>query len=309
MIWEFLPYMVKDKKLILSFTLFTCILIYPVYLIVDFQFQATNNLEIGIQKTKNFSVIKPDSLILGGSNALYGISAQNLSEGSEFTWFNLAINNEGYSDDNYWKYIKSVVSYSKRHTIKNIVYSSARPLRMGSIDRRDNRTDRDTFGRKELYWLPNRSIASRIKEWIESEMEEIEFEIVTNFGDLDFTTKNCKPPKLLKFEREADNLTLSRWVRSQLFTMERIFPSARIYFLIPSEYYDEHYDIEKSKTINKVIQQAINRYNKERVKRAVLIDQKLFPSVEHVCEVRHHASSKGRIWRTKKLSNELTIND
>ena len=87
--------MVKDKKLILSFTLFTCILIYPVYLIVDFQFQATNNLEIGIQKTKNFSVIKPDSLILGGSNALYGISAQNLSEGSEFTWFNLAINNEG----------------------------------------------------------------------------------------------------------------------------------------------------------------------------------------------------------------------
>ena len=76
-------------------------------------------------------------------------------------------------------------------------------------------------------------------------MEEIEFNILTNLGDLDFTNKNCAPPKLLKFEREADNLTLSRWVRSQLSTMERIFPSARIYFLIPSEYYDEDYDSEK----------------------------------------------------------------
>ena len=64
-------------------------------------YEAINNKQQALK-----SLDRIDGVILGGSNAWWGISAKSLSLYSDMTWANLAIPAEGYTDKNYESLIK-----------------------------------------------------------------------------------------------------------------------------------------------------------------------------------------------------------
>ncbi len=67
-----------------------------------------------------------DCLILGGSNAVFSLSAEQISQQSSLTCYNLSLLNEGFSDEAYFDFIRNLPI--ERMQIKTLVYSSVYPL-------------------------------------------------------------------------------------------------------------------------------------------------------------------------------------
>ena len=84
----------------------------PVYEAIKNKQQVVNSLEYF------------DGIILGGSNAWYGLSAKSLGTLSNSTWINLTAPAEGYSDENYFNFMTNSISYKKRQNVSFIIYSS-----------------------------------------------------------------------------------------------------------------------------------------------------------------------------------------
>jgi len=67
---------------------------------------------------------KIDVLIIGGSNALFGISAQMLSKKSNKIFYNLSLFGEGNNHKNYINYLKLTTPDSTRKKIRLVIYST-----------------------------------------------------------------------------------------------------------------------------------------------------------------------------------------
>ena len=65
-----------------------------------------------------------DAVIIGGSNAVYGISAEDLSKYSKKYFYNFSISDEMTYHSNYMKYLKLTTPDSVRKKIRLVVYSS-----------------------------------------------------------------------------------------------------------------------------------------------------------------------------------------
>ena len=67
-----------------------------------------------------------DCLILGGSNAVFSLSAEQISNQSNLTCYNLSLLNEGFSDEAYFEFIRNL--HIERSPITSIFYSPVYPL-------------------------------------------------------------------------------------------------------------------------------------------------------------------------------------
>ena len=101
-------------------------------------------------------------LILGGSNAVFSLSAEQMSTESGLKCYNLSLLNEGYSDRAYFDFINSMPI--DRMKITSVFYSSLYPL--GSkyfAERIQKNEDKIGISGERDFQLLGRSLASYLK--------------------------------------------------------------------------------------------------------------------------------------------------
>jgi hypothetical protein len=64
-----------------------------------------------------------DALVIGGSNAMYGLSAEILSDQLGISFLNLTLISEGHNEKNYYYFLQNTLSEVERDNVKTIVYS------------------------------------------------------------------------------------------------------------------------------------------------------------------------------------------
>ena len=74
-------------------------------------FDDGNRLSIANEHYQNTKVEKKiNCLILGGSNAVFSLSAEQMSRRDELNCYNLSLINEGFSFPAYWNFIRILIS-------------------------------------------------------------------------------------------------------------------------------------------------------------------------------------------------------
>ncbi|MEZ8053401.1 hypothetical protein [Vibrio atlanticus] len=274
------------------------LIMYIIYIGYDFYIQkhsdANGRTSFNDYKKSHLNV-NFDSLILGGSNAAFSLSASRLGE----NWFNLAISSEGFTDDNYWLYIKEAVQKPER--IKSVVYSSVNPLREGAIASRYELEGVDLQGRSQtISYQPNVSL---IKFIMGKNKQVLTYPKPKENGDFSLEMAKCRETENmdLSFSREKEISVLKEWINNQYLTMKEIFPNANVYFTIPSEFYSKYHSGDDDLFKRKVTDLFLSIKEDEDE----LIFQDNFPSEDYLCDERHHANKKGREWRTENLVKHM----
>jgi hypothetical protein len=254
-----------------------------------------------------------NGLVLGGSNSMFSISAEQLSKNYNNAWYNLSILAEGFSYKNYWKFVDRSINFNQKNNIKTIIYSSVAPLRNDGRIYSSPSVSYGIEGDTRFKLVGNTSVASYLKEFLTKgtwKYEEKNWPVPNMYGDFNFNLYECDNKSLGgSYEVEEDLQLLTKWVISQLENIRSIFPVAHIYFVLPSEYYLSGF----SKTKNDILLETLNRsvkvykesYNDLNVS---LIIQKPFENIEFMCEGKHHTNNKGRLYRTTDLINKISLN-
>lgn len=296
-----MPYMANVNRII------NCIIIpillgsYIFYLYIDHNsYQDNGRYEIvkthlnQINQKKNI-----DSYIFGGSNAYYSLSAKKLSIETQEEWYNASLLNEGFSIQNYQDFILEISSIKNNKNIKNIVYSSITPYRIGMFTKKTTLKNISINGQRDIglkpqnyafdYLTKKKSIAKQILD-------------TSTYGDIKLNNLSCNlKSKDLTRERENINSTVSFLIIQTSFIAKK-FPNASLFIVLPSEFYEEdtpddnYNDLVKSSFIKEW-----NNMPESKNRQVQLIIQPPFTNIDMICDAKHHANKKGRIWRTENL--------
>lgn len=251
----------------------------------------------------NFEI---DCLILGGSNSVFSLSAEQISNNTEFNCYNLSLLNEGYNFYAYWDFIKSLPF--DRDNIKHIFYSSILTMQNDKHYYSKVRNAESGIGTQgdRAFRLLGRSIASYLYNFFKGKdffEESKSYPLPNKYGDFDFSKfKQCEYSSSSNafgsFYWQDINL-LSRWVNSQLNEMKSLFPKANLYFLVPSVLFKEksfNFDNKAVKTVESAVLTFDNSPNK-----TMFIFQPAYNDVSFICDAPHHANAIGREIRTRNL--------
>jgi len=297
---------VKTKYLIKIYTIF--FIIYIGYLLYDHEFQDNQWREdFGETKVKQLETYSPTAILLGGSNVVYSLSAELLSKETNYSWFNLGLSSEAFNDKNYWDHVEKSLPDSKRQAIEIVVYSSLNFLRDGYLAER-NSNDLDAWGNKPRSWVPNMSMAGRIRASIKQTKNPSahqftgQYSLPLAYGDFDFDKINCPYDYPDGFGIEADTLLLNDWLLTQLNSMQALFPNARIIITIPSEYYGESFNLNSYKAM---LDNLSNIQNNSQIKFEIIVQPK-FKHKNMTCDMRQHGNEFGRSLRTTQLIKQLS---
>jgi hypothetical protein len=295
-----MQFMVSVRRKVWAISTFVLIATYGAYLIFDNVSQDNQWRDFAQAKANGVNEYRVNALLLGGSNVAYSLSATLLSSMTSLSWYNLGLARESFNDSSYWTFIKETLSRDTRENIPLVVYSTVRPLRLGSILRRSE-SDSALAGDSPLGWFPNRSLASRLYNLSIKETLRVPLPIAK--GDFNFDEKVCRQDYKEHFERETNLFLLERWSESQLREIKALFPNARIVFVVPSEYYGDSYNRELDLGVMTSLEASVvPSLAKQRISFYV---QPAYPSKDFTCDGRHHGNDKGRRWRTEDLFNIL----
>ena len=299
--------MVKDK--ILYFLLpISLVIFYFCYVVYDhFYFDDHGVREI--IETRNLGIKTSsdqiDGIIIGGSNALWGISAKNLSKDSSINFYNLAMHSNGVNYKNYFEYIKSSLTPSQALEVKYIFWSTIQSIHEPPW----NDFDRDIFGRLRLSKLiPNQSVLSFLYKRF-TRQESVFYEVDKNYGDFIFDNFKCT----LSDSRyiNSSDINLAQSGSYQLVNLQKLelqlkvyqeffqsyFPNAAVIFVIPSTLHEINLSLfEKKELVN-----ILNAFNMKLHIQSQLNDIKYF------CESDHHPNELGRNLRTRDLTKFMKI--
>jgi len=291
-------YMVNVKSAIIL-PMFYCFLLgYISYLIYDNNHQNIDNIKgFGLAKRSMAAEVNFDAVLLGGSNVAYSLSAQQLTLETDNFWFNFGLSSEAFTDQNYWKYIEETIDEARRSNIEFVVYSSILPLKSGHILSR-KRSHQNTWGETPLGFFPSLSLAHRLKSFFNNPSNLV-YQAPLARGDFNFENKECNQNYIARFEREMDEIVLQDWINSQLKDIKRIFPNARIIFVVPSEFYGDKYDREVADLMNNILKNMILSTSSDKTN---YFSQPIFPSKNITCDSMLHGNLEGREWRTKLLA-------
>jgi hypothetical protein len=243
-----------------------------------------------------------DGVILGGSNAWFGISAKSLSTLSDFTWANLTLPAEGYSDINYANFISDSISDLKRQDVSVVVYSSESLVRESTKYRKN--TPSDIAGKNEISYKPQRSLASYTKDFM-GYTKYKPYPVENNYGDLDFSGYPCSSflPTPLTARKYLNEVELRIWTSEQLGRITKLFPNAKIIITVPNGFNKnlrEPNNDARSDLIE-TLKAILLEYERSGKRSVYLISQKPYPSSELMCVDNWHANEAGRKWRTIAL--------
>lgn len=242
-------------------------------------------------------------VILGGSNAVFGLSAEMMTSHSSLNCYNLSLLNEGYSFRGYWDYIRSLPIKFK--DIEYVFYSSVVPYRSKThLDYMyQNGINKIGVSGDRSFKLLGESITSHFIRYLQNGSlpfdgsQSLKFPLPSFFGDFQFLEfEGCKSIIEIESEQNEDFKSLERWSDSQLLEMISIFPYSKRFFLLPAEFRDEKFDstlqIEMLKSIKKIVSSHNSSY---------LIDEPQIYDSSLLCNAKHHPNSKGREIRTSNL--------
>ena len=290
------------------------LVLYLIFLVYDrSQWDDGGRLLIVSRHVTNVAKINHiDAVITGGSNALFSLSAEQLSDATNYAWYNAALLNEGFSGSNYHKFLTTIFNEKLAANVKLVVYSTVYPYRVGEIKQRSDYNG-PVNGRGRLGIKPDRNALSHIKKWINGDaIEETHkrYPEPTRFGDLNFDAYDCDdfPSEDIKFERENSDMASEEIARNIIF-FKHIFPNAKLVLVFPSEFYGDSLDMLKLVSYNHAIIEGVSKVLGQSdvfMRNPIsFISQPPFPDSYFICDARHHASRKGREWRSQNLASML----
>ena len=244
-----------------------------------------------------------DCLILGGSNAVFSLSAEQLSNAEDLNCYNLSLLNEGYSFSGYWGVLKSMpIDLSN---IRHVFYSSVVPYRNDSylFEKQKNEREGFTISGDPAFSLLGRSLASYLKNGLQFG-SSVSYPLPTEYGDFDFSKFNhCKEDVKGNSRQMTDLGSLMNWAEAQFRTISTLFPNARLYFIFPSELKGENFDTTLQKDLIRTIHNLTINFDSTSI-----IVQPPFESSLQLCDAAHHSNNYGREWRTRDLIGRLKVN-
>lgn len=274
---------------------------YMGYLLYDNKVQHNQwRKDFGEAKLAQLESYSPNAVLLGGSNVVYSLSAKLLNKETNLRWFNFGLSSEGFNDKNYWRYIEKSLSKTQREAVEIVIYSSLNFLRDGYIAERNNDKS-DIWGNKKLTWIPNISIASRLRSYMSTKNRR-SYPLPALYGDFNFDMIDCPFNYVDGFEREKDITQLNKWFFSQLDIMHNLFPNAILLFVIPSEYNGELYNLNQDQAMIANINRILDDH--QNIRFDILV-QPRYKNKSLTCDERQHANMAGRKWRTYNIINYI----
>ena len=246
-----------------------------------------------------------DCIILGGSNSVFSLSAEQISNDSNLTCYNLSLLNEGYSDAAYFNFIANLPI--DRTKIKTVFYSSVYPLSRESFNERleYNNNQVGIIG-EHKFRLFGRSLTSYLKDYIlgESPILSRQYPNPTQSGDFDFELYTKCDSKKVKDELTlvGFDLNFRNWISGNLLNIKSLFQEAEIFYVLPSTLRTNVSD-EEFKTFSALLQAEVSEQS------VTYIDQSPFPSIDVLCDATHHANMIGREIRTSELMLLMQTNN
>lgn len=253
------------------------------------------------QATNSFSSV--DGIILGGSNAQFGINAKSLSTLTNLTWVNLAIPFEGFSDTNYANFISNSLNDAKRLDVSFVLYSSATPVSETEYSAR-KRTSTNLVGKKRISYKPQRALASYLKSALGYNKNR-EFPVANQYCDFDFSDFDCDtlsstPLNSRNYLNEVD---LRIWIADQLTRILELFPNAKIIITIPNGFYKniKETNYNAIRNLKNVVEDILLKDQSIGKRSVYLFSQKPYPSSDLMCNDYWHPNEYGREWRTNEI--------
>jgi hypothetical protein len=248
-------------------------------------------------------------IVFGGSNSYFSLSAELMSQSRSERWYNASLIDEGYSSENLHGFMRQLASRVEDTRITSVVYSTVYVYRAGDIKKRAA-NKLDLVGRSELSLKPNRAAFSHLKAYLLGETHTVkQYPPPTNFGDIPFDKVNCVfPEDHLHFERE-DVEVAADFLYETARVLANRFPNAKVYMVLPSEFYGSEYnallDGQFKNAIGDAFFERVNDDASIKADKVKLVFQSNYPSFDLVCDGRHHANLTGRQWRTQELLKSL----
>jgi hypothetical protein len=242
-----------------------------------------------------------DCLILGGSNSLFSISAEQISNESDLNCYNLSLLAEGFSDAAYHRFIEEIPI--DKGGVSTIIYSSLYPLSSEGFAGRLQRNKEEVgIDGVRKFSLTGRSFAKYIKKYLDGEdlVPNSQYPVPTSKGDFNFEAFSfCNPNGITtNFSLININNDFRAWVKRNLNFQKQQFSNAEIYFVLPSVFQGNMSDKDLSEFSNQ-LRFEIEPYDVQ------YIEQTPFQDVNVLCDAGHHANKIGRVIRTNELLSLL----
>mgnify|MGYP000850481188 CR=1 FL=1 len=299
--------MVKDKNIFIK-TAFIFLPIYIIFLIDDFYnfddhgvFQIIETRTEYIEQSENIN-----SIIIGGSNALWGISADQLNSLSDNQFYNLSMHSNGVNYKNYFEYILKSVEPIQAQNIDLIIWSTIHTY----LDPPYNDFDRDIAGRlRQSKLIPNQSILSKIYKTFTNQ-ESLHFEVSPSSGDFLFRNFKCPLSDKRYLDRDLiDKISnetyqfaplgpLENQIKTYKIFFKKYFPNSKIVYVVPSI-------INPPEILPNQLKFLYDNFKEENF--SVLIQQPI-QDVKYLCESSHHPNAEGRKIRTTEIYEFLKTN-
>jgi len=257
-----------------------------------------------------------DSLIVGGSNAVYSLSAERLSELSGETWFNGALPREGFTRENMAAFVDDFINSVDADNVSTVLISSNRHWH---VDRRDSSAEPESTpqpqSKQELgfdgirdspFWLPSKSLW----DFVSGPPAKVFPTIISGQGDLlHDATDLCRPnlrsvPTEWGTDRDIDVL-LETW----LPLVHSRFPDAAIVITIPSRYTADPVDPAASGDYLERLQSKIEAWigaqpDSDGIQVSTVLETN-YDDPSLLCTTGPHYNATGRLLRTDALYEKL----
>ncbi len=244
-----------------------------------------------------------NGLIFGGSNAMWGISAEQLSIDTDQDFYNFSLPSNGFNYLNYFEYINSVLSTEQKINIDYIIWSTIHPLDLPPYDD----FTRDISGKlNSIKHGLNLSLGQHLKNTFLSNPHKFLHD--QNTGDFLEESFRCPASDPLLIDENLQDHISGYKHKLQIqkeFEVEfnayndfikSNFPNAKVFFVIPAVFNEISIDKETLDKLNLLIQNAGFQ----------LFLSPSISQMEYICDASHHPSILGREIRTKELSMLLS---
>ena len=247
-----------------------------------------------------YSQDKVEGIVIGGSNAMWGISAKQLSNQTGIKFYNLSMHSNGVNYNNYFEYLKKSFQTKDAKEVKYIFWSTIHAIHEPPW----NDFDRDIAGRLRLSkMIPNKSLLGYAYAKLINQ-KQVLFEVTKEYGDFDFKNFECtlSDPEVLntsdinRAQSGGYNMVNPLILKPQLEIYKNFltdsFPNAQIIFIIPATLHEVKYDSNRLKSLNAIMKGLNLKFH----------FQKPMTDISNFCESDHHPNEIGRQKRTNDLA-------
>lgn len=293
--------MVSVNKFSLYIGIPLLLVIYLAYVLGSFFFYDDQGRLEAIETHFNNVAERQDinAIILGGSNSAFSLSADMLSEQTAMRFYNASIVNEGFSSQNYFKFIDDLFTSEQAEKVKLVFYSPVHIVRSDEQMNEAKTRNKNILGKEDFPGLlPEKTFARFLIDQLKSPTKQERFYgNVTPQGDFIFKGFNCEydPDREAEFEAPSTDAVLS-WINERQNFVQTKFPNARVIMVFPLEY-DANPALR-----NQYFTEISQRLQEEGVE---FIIQRSTQNVSLICDAKHHTNDKGRIIRTNDLVKQL----